>query len=311
MKESLIDSRQRRESIRFLYSERELFPEEQAQVDRGLVSIIEECLMMSFFWKGFSDIERRERHEDICLEECNEELEEPEWKGQDTEGSRMEKRNLFSDIDRHRDEDHPDEDIEKKSHREGSDTDELSCEVEPSDKDTDYLLSGRVSMIVEEVMLQLMHQPLESESRELCEHDDGEREDESRRQVRVDRSQIRTEPLIARREHEEIHHESEDIPEKNHDHESAEEPDISMCRIHVSEKPSDIGDESCDDIESECLQSWESITAYREVKYSNNHKKHDHKYPCRKNRIRDMDTSDIPVSDIRSMRSRDMRTDMF
>ena len=73
---------------------------------------------MTLFGERFSNIERRERHEDIRLEKCHKKFEEPEWESKYAEGSSMERGYLFADIDDHTDEDGSDENIEKESHRE-------------------------------------------------------------------------------------------------------------------------------------------------------------------------------------------------
>lgn len=84
---------------------------------------------MCLLWERLADIEWRECHEYIRLEERNEELEEPEWQREDTECSSMERRDKSSDIDHHRDEDRSDEYVQKETHREWTDTDELSSKV--------------------------------------------------------------------------------------------------------------------------------------------------------------------------------------
>ncbi len=267
---------------------------------------------MVFFRQWFTNIERWERHEYICLEECHEKFEKPEWKWEKPECSTsIVRQYLFTDEYDNWDENHPDEDIEKKTHREWSNTDEFTSKVEPSDEDTDDLLSDRVTMEVEEVVLELMHWTLESECRELSEHDHREWEDECRREVRIDWTQVRSEPLIRRWENHEIHHESEEVPEKYDNHKSSEKPDISMCSSFVSEKWSNIGDQSRDNIESEGPQSGESLRTDRHREESYEHKKKCHKKPRREYRIRDMESSDHPISDIGTMRCRDMRSDVF
>ncbi len=269
------------------------------------------CYLLMLLWKRLTYIQWRERHEYIRLQKCDQEFEEPEWEGQDTKCSRMQWWDHLTDIDRHRDEDHPHEDIEKESHREGSDTDEFSSKVQPPDKDTYDLLRRGISMIMEKIVFQLMHRSLHFQCCELGNHDHREGEYESRREVWVDRPEIGSEPLITWDEHEKVHHETEEISEKYHDHESAEEPDIAVCHPDVSEESTDIGDEPRDDIETKCFQTGEAITLDRIRKDPDQHKKKCHKNPCREDRIRDMDTSDWPISDISSMRSGDMRTDVF
>ena len=212
------------------------------------------------FWQCFTNVEWWECHEDIRLEECHEEFEEPEWKREESESSScIVRQYLFTDEYDNRDEDHPDEDIEKETHREWTDTDEFSSKVQPPDEDTDDLLSDRVTMEVKEVVLELVKRSLEPERCELSKHDNREREDKCRREIRIYRTQIGAEPFIRRWEDNEVHHESEKIPEKYHDHESSEKPHISVCCTFITEKSTDIGNESRDDIESECLESRESI----------------------------------------------------
>ncbi len=104
----------------------------------------------SFFREWLSDIERREGHEDISLEERDEEFEEPEWNRHDSkESSGVLRKYHFSNIDHHRDEDRANKNIEKETHREWADTDKLSSKVKPTDKYADILLSDSISVEVE------------------------------------------------------------------------------------------------------------------------------------------------------------------
>ncbi len=88
-----------------------------------------QVLVVSLLWEWLTYIEWRECHEYICLEERDQQFEEPEWECEDTECSSMERRDEPSDIDHHRDEDRSDEYVQKETHREWTDTDELSSKV--------------------------------------------------------------------------------------------------------------------------------------------------------------------------------------
>lgn len=261
-------------------------------------------------WKRFADIEWGERHEDICLEEGNEEFEKPKWKRENTECT-IENWDLLTDEYHNRDQDHPDKNIQEKTHREWTNTDELSSKMQPSDKDADDLLGNRISMVVEEIVLELMEWSLESEGRKLREHNHCEGEDERCREIRIDRTEVCTEPLITRWEDDEVHHETEYIPEKNHNHKSSEEPDISIGCFHISEEWSNIGDKSWDNIEAKCFEFWETLRLDCDREKGDENKKNHHKNPCRKDCIRDMNTADIPIQNILPSRSGNMWSDLF
>ena len=105
--------------------------------------------MIMSFREWFTDIERRKRHKDVCLQEGDEELEEPERKRENLKCTSIERWNHIPDIDSDRYQDRSDQNIEEETHRKGADSDEFSEKVEPSDEDIHDFLGGSMSMIVE------------------------------------------------------------------------------------------------------------------------------------------------------------------
>ena len=250
-----------------------------------------------FLWKRLSDIERRKCHEDVRLEKCHEKLEKPKWKCENTEGSSMERWDLFTDVDDHTDEDRTDEDIEEETHRERSYTDELSDEVKPTDKYTDDLLCCRISVIVPEIVRKMMDRTFEIYRSELSNENNRERKYERRREIRVDRTEICTEPLILRNECEPVEHETDEITEKDYDDQSSEKPEVVLGDFLITDEITSIHVDTVHDIESKSPETRKLLSADRSIHEGDEEKKHSHKYPSREDRIGDRKTSDRPTMD--------------
>jgi hypothetical protein len=88
-----------------------------------------------------------------------------------------------------------DKDVEKQTHRERSDTDKFSSKVKPTDKYTYNFLSGRVSMIVEEIVFEVSEWSFQIESCHLGNKNNRQRKNKSRREIRVYRTKVRSKPL--------------------------------------------------------------------------------------------------------------------
>lgn len=289
-----------------------VFPEEQAtdfkwEICESSIQVLVVC----FFWHCLTDIERGKRHEDERLEECYEELEEPEWESKYTECSSMERWNLSTNIYDNWDEDCTDEYIEKETHREWSNTDELSNEVEPTNEYWYDLLRKCVSMIVEEIVSEVMHWSLEVKRCKLCYEDNSCREYESCREVWVYRTEVYTEPVPCWYKYEPVKYKSEDIPSENHHHKSSKEPHIPMRHTLVTKESSCISKDTIHNVESECTKTWHLVCCNCDIEESNKEKKNSHKNPSRKNRIGNMDTTNCPIMDDISLRCGNMWTSML
>ncbi len=258
-----------------------------------------------------SDVERGKCHEDICLEKCHEKLEEPKWKCEDTKCSCVECWDLFSDIDDDTDEDRTDEDIEEETHREWTDTDELSDEVKPSNEYSYEFLSCRVSMIVPEIVREMIDWTLEVKSSKLCDEDNREREDESRREIRVNRTEVVTEPFVFRDESKPVEYKTDEISKKYHDDESTEEPEVVFRDLLIPEEIFRVHIDTVDDIESKCTKTWKFFCTNSYVHKCNEYEKYSHKNPCREYRIGNMESADLPSMDDITLWRWDMWTFML
>lgn len=245
-------------------------------------------LVGRFFWYWFSDVERRKGHEYIRLEECHQEFKEPKWKRKDPECTRVKRWNLLTNIDRHRYKDHTNENIEKETHREWPNTNKLTGKVEPSYKDAYDLFSGWITMIVPEIVSEVMDDTLEFDSSKLRDHNHCEREDESSGEIRIHRTKIVSESMVSRYKNKPIKHKSIEIPEKYDDHEPSEKPDISLCDTTISEKSRRIRKNSLCDIKSKSFESREFISSYSIWKNTYQEDHETNKYPSWENCIGNM-----------------------
>ena len=209
------------------------------------------------------------------------------------------------------DEDRTDKYIEKQTHRERTNTDELSSEVEPSDEYTDDFLCCRVSVIVEEVVTEVVDWPLHRDRCRLSHDDDGEGEHESRREIGIHRAEILSKPVVGRDEYEPVEYESEYIPSEYDHDDASEEPHISSRHLCTPEERCRIAKYPIHHIETECTNSWEDSSSDSRIEYSDEDKKYCHKNPSREYRIGDRETGYHESRDNLPLWLRDMRCCMF
>ncbi len=166
-------------------------------------------------------------------------------------------------------------------------------------------------MIVEEIVSEVVQRPLHIKCCDLRYEDDGCREYECRREIRVDRTEIGTEPIPCWDEDKPIEYESEEVPEEYDYDESPEEPHISVCHPPISDESCRICEDTWDDIESECSDAWETISRDRHIEDRDEDREEPHEQPRREDGVRDMDTTYRPVMDKISPWRGNMRTCML
>lgn len=174
---------------------------------------------MPFLCYRFSQVKRCEIQEDIRLQECHEEFEEPEGDNDDTSESESSTRDERSDIGHYSDEHYPGEYIGEETNGEWHDTSEFSDEVDPSDRHIDGFLGERVTAPVEEIVFEMMEKSFVTNRGELCDDDDRDRHNESRIGIGIDRSEIRM--SSGYHEIEPVEHKSEHIPQEDEDEKSS------------------------------------------------------------------------------------------
>lgn len=114
-------------------------------------------------------------------------------------------------------------------------------------------------MIVEEIVSKVIQRALHIKCCDLSNEYDGCREDESRREVRVDRAKIRTKPIPFWYKDEPVEYETEEIAKEYDYDKSPEEPHISVCYPLVSDESCRICEDTRYDIESEGTELWHLI----------------------------------------------------
>ncbi len=231
-----------------------------------------------FFREWLSYVERRKRHEDVPLEEGDQELEEPERNRHDSKkSSGILWEDHLPDVDDDRDEDSSDENIEKQTHREWTDTDKLSSKVQPTDEHADVFLSDSISVKIEQIVLEVLYWSLHPDSGNLSDEDNRQWEDKGRRKIRIDRPQIGSKPLIFRNEHEPIEDKSKEIPDEYHHHKTSEEPEVSFSDFFISDEADTIGKYSANDIDPKGSHTRHLVRRNRHIKKSDNQSKNPHK----------------------------------
>ncbi len=261
---------------------------------------------MVWIRERFLDIEGREGHEYIRLEERYQKLEEPEWKSQESKYTSPEWWDDTSEIHDDRDHDGTDEYIEKETKREWTDSDEFSDEVEPTDHDIDHLLEEWIPREMPEIMAKMLHWSFHDDTHGLSDEYDRERHEEGRAHIRVYWPEVSVKRWYD--DGDDVQYETEDVPEEYHDSKPTKKPHVFPCLPLVFEKSCDIGKHTGSDIEAECLHTWHLVGMERAIEESYEYEEEHHEYPSREDRVGDIDSEDIPSWDSFSFRGWDMWT---
>lgn len=141
---------------------------------------------MCFLGDRLFQVDTRECHEDECLEECNEKLEEPKWKNEEsTEPIEPMEWEECPEIYDNSDECDSGEYIRKKSNWERYHTSELTEEVDPSDWNIYDFFHDTMTREIEEIVGEMMNWAFHDDSCSLCDDDRRESHDESRRYLSI------------------------------------------------------------------------------------------------------------------------------
>ncbi len=261
--------------------------------------------------KRFAYIEWWKCHKYICLKKCNKELKKPKWKREKTKSSASEIWDFWSNKNSYSDKYCSYKDIEKKTHREWSNTDEFSSEMKPSDKYADNFFSSGISMIIEKIMTKMIDRTFEIKCSELCYKNHSKRKYESRGKIRINRTKIMSEPFIFRNNYKPIRNKAHNISQKYYHHYSSQEPHVSFRCFFITQKRSRIGKNTSDNIDTKCSKSWKRSCRNSCIHKSNKYKKNSHKYPCREYCIGNMESSNRPPFNYFAFRPENMRTTFF
>lgn len=166
-------------------------------------------------------------------------------------------------------------------------------------------------MIVEEVVSEMMHRPLEIKRSELSYKNNCSGKYKSSREIRVYRTNVVSEPFVVWDKHKPVKYKSKKIPSKYHYHESSEEPHISMCYTLVTKESCCICENAIDNIKTKCSNTRKLICTDSCIEYHYKSKKHNHKNPRRKNCGSDMNAEYIPPSNNITLGCKDMWTNML
>lgn len=259
---------------------------------------------MTLLGDGLFQVENREGHEDIRLKEGYEELEEPERDNDETSDSDPSGREECSDVGHDSDENDSGEDIGEKTDGEREHSGEFSDEVEPSDRYVDEFLDHRMSGPIEEVVSEVVEEPLVPDSGYLCDDDDGERHDDGRIEIGIDRSEV-----LVRSFDDEVYpveSESEDIGEEDVDEESSHERKESPGILPILESVEEEIVDTLDEVDSDIAEPWEGPSLDGSKKESDPDEKDDHEHPHRKDRVGNRDSCNRKAMDRLSLDSRDM-----
>lgn len=245
-----------------------------------------------FYWKRFFYIETGECHKNICLEECDKELKKPKWKSQKSKYTSPKWRNCCSQIHNNRNHDCSDEDIEKQTEWEWSNSDKFTEKMKPSDHNIYYFLKKRIPTKIPKIMVKVMNRSLHNNPHSLCYQDNCQWHKKRCTHVRIHRAKICVKWW--NNNSNQIQYKSNHVPKKNNHSKTSKKPHVSSCLPSIFENSSEICENTSNNIKWKSLHTGHLIGMKCIICYSYKQKKKHHKNPCGKNSIRNSHSSDIP-----------------
>lgn len=252
----------------------------------------------------FFQIEEWQGCEDICLKECYEELEEPKWYNYDASESDTSCWDKCTNIGHNSDKDNSCKYISEKSDRKGECSREFSDEVEPSNRNIDDFLHGRMSSKIEEIVSKVCEETFVSDCCHLRNEDNRYCHYNGCIKVRIDRTEVCV-PTFED-EVDPIESETEYIGEEDIYEESTDQRKERACVLLALHRIEEEIIDSFDEVYSDVSEPWKRPSFDRSEEESNNNKENRHENPHGEYGIGDRYPCDRKTRNRLSLNSRDM-----